>query len=82
MFESRISVGATEKLPGWDKPRPNTTWKDMLRKCVERYCELANKKTEQLHNVSHPCLDDHQIKKEELENKSKLSEVCSHIVLK
>ena len=37
------------------------------RKCVERYCELANKKTEQLHKVSHPCLDDHQIRKEELE---------------
>ena len=29
-------------------------------KCVERYCELANKKTEQLYKVSRPCLDDHQ----------------------
>ena len=37
------------------------------RKCVERYCELANEKTEQLYKVSHPCLDDHQIRKEELE---------------
>ena len=33
------------------------------RKCVARYCELANKKTEQLYKVSSPCLDDHQIKK-------------------
>ena len=33
MFESRISARATEKLLGWGK------------KCVERYCELANKKT-------------------------------------
>ena len=32
------------------------------RKCVDRYCELANKKTEQLYKVSHPCLDDHQFK--------------------
>ena len=51
-------------------------------KCVERYCELANKKTEQLFKVSNPCLDDHQIKKEELEHRGEMSEVCSHIVLK
>ena len=31
------------------------------RKCVERYCELANKKTEQLYKDFNPCLDDHQI---------------------
>ena len=72
MFESHISAGATEKLPGWDKPRAKTSaWsndmKGHARKCVERCCELANKKTEQLYKVSHPCLDEHQIKKEELE---------------
>ena len=38
------------------------------KKCVERYCELANKKVEQLHKVSSLCLDDHQFKKEELES--------------
>ena len=54
----------------------------MLEKSVKRYCELANKKTERLYTVSHPCLDDHQIKKGELENKGELSKVCSHIVLK
>ena len=32
--------------------------------------------------VSSPCLDDHQIKKEELKHKGEFSEVCSHIVLK
>ena len=72
---------------GGDKPRAKTSvWSyDMeghARKYVERYCELANKKTEHLFKVSHPCLDDHLIKKEELENKGELSEVCSHIVLK
>ena len=50
MFESRISVGATVKLPGWDKPRANTSaWScDMeghARKCVERYCELATRQS-------------------------------------
>ena len=84
---SCISVGATEKLPGWDKPRAKTSaWSyDMeghARKCVEQYCVSANKKTEQLFKVSHPCLDVHQIKKEELENKGDLSEVCPHIVFK
>ena len=68
MFESRVSAGATEKLPGWKKPHAKTSaWSyDMeghARKCVERYCVLANKKTEQLYKVSSPCLDDHQIKK-------------------
>ena len=38
------------------------------QKCVERYCELANKKTEQLYKVSSPCLDDHHFKEEELES--------------
>ena len=52
MFESRISAGATGKLPGWEKPHAKTVaWShDMeghARKCVERYCELANKKAEQ-----------------------------------
>ena len=54
----------------------------MLKKCVERDCELANKKTEQLHKVSSPCLDDHHFKKEELESVGELSIVCSQIVLK
>ena len=64
MFESHISAGATEKLPGSDKPRAKTSaWShDMeghARKCVERFCELANKRAEQLYKVSHPCLHDH-----------------------
>ena len=33
-------------------------------KCVERDCELANKKTEQLYKVSSPCLYDHHFKRE------------------
>ena len=87
MFESRISAGATEKIPGWDKPRAKTpAWSyDMeghAQTCVDRYCEWANKKVEQLYKVSDLCLDDHQIKKEELEFQGELSDVCSHIVLK
>ena len=70
----------------WDALSKTSAWScDMeghARKCVERYCELANKKTEQLYKVSSPCLDDHQMKKEELENKGELPEVCSHIVLR
>ena len=50
VFESRISAGATEKLPGWEKLHAKTVaWSyDMeghANKCVERNCELANKKT-------------------------------------
>ena len=50
-------------------------------KCVHRYCELGNKKVDQLYKVSSPRLDDHH-KKEELESVGELSKVCSQIVLK
>ena len=68
MFESRISAGATEKLPATratGKPETNTISSrsyDMeghAKKCVERYCELANKTTEQLYKVATPFMDDH-----------------------
>ena len=52
------------------------------KKCVERYCELANKTTQQLYKVSIPCIDDHHIKEEELKSVGELSKVCSQIVLK
>ena len=74
MFESRISAGATEKLLGWERPHAKIVacscdMEGHAKKCVQRYCELTNKKVEQLYKVSHPCLDDHQFKKkEELES--------------
>ena len=51
MFESRISTGATEKLPCSEKMSISSWSYDMegdAKKCVERYCELANKATQQL----------------------------------
>ena len=39
------------------RSRGQTIWKDNAQKWVERYCELANKKTEQFYKVSSPCLD-------------------------
>ena len=52
------------------------------KKCVERYCELANRTTQQLHKVSTPCLHDHNFKEEELKSVGELSKVCSQIVRK
>ena len=52
------------------------------QKCVERCCEPANKKPQQLYTVSTPCLHDHSFKKEELETVGELSEVCPPRVLK
>ena len=61
MFESRISAGRSRETPiplkifvflhgllwhGWS----------CKRSVVERYCELANKTTQQLYNVSTPCI--------------------------
>ena len=52
------------------------------KKCVERYCELANKTTQQLYKVSTPCIDDHHFKEEEMKSVGELSQVCFQIVLK
>ena len=85
MFESRISAGATEKLPCSENPCISSWSYDMeghATKCVERYCELANRTTQQLYKVSTPCIDDHHFKEEELKSVGELSKVCSQIVLK
>ena len=52
------------------------------KKCVERYCELANKTTQQLYKVATPCIDDLHFKEEELKSAGELSKVWSQIVLK
>ena len=85
MFESRIAAGGTEKLP-YSENLSISSWSyDMERhakKCVERYCELANKTTQQLYRVSAPCIDDHHLQEEELKSVGELSKVSSQIVLK
>ena len=73
MFDSRISAGAKEKLPTRASGKPDaetiSSWSyDMdghAKTCVERYCELANKSTQQFFNVATPCMDDHQCEEEE-----------------
>ena len=52
------------------------------KKCVERYCELVNKTTQQLYKVSTPCIDDHHFEEEETKSVGELSNTCSQIVLK
>ena len=85
MFESRISAERVEKLP-FPQNLCISSWSyDMAghaKKCVERYCELANKTTQQLYKVSTPCIDDHHFKEEETKSVGELSNTCSQIVLK
>ena len=85
MFESRISAGRTDKLPFPQNLRASSWSYDMAchtEKCVERYCELVNKTTQQLYKVSTPCIDDHHFKEGETKSVGELSHVCSQIVLK
>ena len=85
MFESRISAERVEKLPFPRNLRISSWSYDMAghaKKCVERYCELANKTTQQLYKVSTPCIDDHHFKEEEMKSVGALSKICSQIVLK
>ena len=72
MFSSRISAGATAKLSetkatGKTDAETISSWSlDMeshAKTCVERYCELANKTTEQFFKVATPCTDDHHFLK-------------------
>ena len=77
--------GGTEKLSYSENFRTSSLSYDMeghAKKCVERYCELANKTTQQLYKVSTPCIDDHHFKEEEMKSVGELSQVCSQIVLK
>ena len=83
MFESRISAGATEKLPcskicvflrglmTW-KVMPRNVWNDIVSWLT----------TQQLYKVSTPCIDDHYFEEEELKSVGELSKICSQIVLK
>ena len=85
MFESKMSAGATEKLPYSEKLGANISslsydMEGHAKKCVERYCELANKTTQQLYKVATPCIDDHQFKEKEMVSVGELSKVCSQIV--
>ena len=85
MFESIISAGTTEKLPCSDNLCISSSSFDMkghAKKYVERYCELANKTTQQLYKESTPCVNDHHLKEEDLKSVGELSKVCSQIVLK
>ena len=62
LFESIISEGGTEKLPCSENPCISSWSYDKeghAKKCVERYCELANRTTQQLYKVSTPCINDH-----------------------
>ena len=85
MFESRIAAEGTEKLRYSENLRISSWSYDMeghAKKCVERYCELANRTTQQLYKVSTPCIDDHHFKEEEMKSVGELSNACSQIVLK
>ena len=76
MFESRVSAGATEKLPCSENLRISSWSYDMeghAKKCVERYCELANRTTQQFYKVSSHCIHDHHFEEEDLKSVGDLS---------
>ena len=80
MFESRISEERVEKLPFLQNLRISSWSYDMAghaKKCVERFCELANKTIQQLYKVSTPCIDDIHFKEEETKLVGELSHVFS-----
>ncbi len=82
---TKFPQGELKKLPCPENLRISSWSYDMeghAKKWVERYCELANRTTQQLYKVSIPCIDDHYFKEEELKSVCELSKGCSQIVLK
>ena len=60
-----------KKLPYSENFRVSSCSYDMeghAKKCVERYCEFANKTTQQLYKACTPCIDDHPFKEEEMKS--------------
>ena len=88
MFESRISAAATEELLSWENLRAKTVvWsydtEGHAKKCVERQCELTNKKTEQLYRKSQfLAWTTSTSRKRKQETVGDLSKVCSQMVWK
>ena len=58
------------------------TWKDMLKNAWKVFANWQTKRQSNYTKSQTSSLDDHYFKKEELESVGKLSNVCSHIVLK
>ena len=82
MFDSRISAGATEKTTKLGHSEYFYVVLRHGRSCQEvcgRYCELANKTTDQLYKVSTPCIDGHQVKEEDLKTVGELSKHLARI---
>ena len=78
-------AGGTENLPYSENIRISSWSYDMeshAKKCAERYCELANRTTQQHYKIFTPCIDDRRFKEEELKSVGELSKVFSQIVLK
>ena len=51
------------------------------QKVVEKYCELAGIKENQLKHVVTPNIDDHAILPQEFEDKGQLEEIAARVVL-
>ena len=75
MLESLISAGTVKQLLGWERSRADAVaWSyDMAghaKKCEERCKE---EKIDHFYKVFTPCMEDHQVKDEELETVEELS---------
>ena len=83
-FDSRISAGATENLPGWEKHHVKTVaWsydvEGHAKKRVWKKFRPGEQK-DRTYKVSTPRLGNHSCKKEELESVGELSTLCSQLV--
>merc|ERR1711867_179020 len=77
--------GSREAYPPADTARLRAWNYDMIghaEQCVLRWCELAHKEIKDIPTVGTPCIDDHNLRPEDLVEKGALSHVCARIVMK
>ena len=84
LFSKLISTD-TDVKTGEKNAKDITAWSYDVeghgQKCVARCCDLAHKTVDEVHKVSTPCLDDHQVKREDMTIVGQFSESCSQTVL-
>ena len=68
---------ASEKITAW-----SYDMEGHADKCVDKYCESAQKDVSTLQLVATPCIDDHQTPPGDCEKTAEPSAVCAQIVLK
>ena len=72
MFDFRRAIEKLSRLENLSISSWSYGMEGHAKKCVERYCELANRTTQQLYKASTPCIDDHHFRRRRIEIRGRI----------